>query len=47
MMAGVDPTLRILVFHKAGTEDIKQHLFVCEVIWTVKNIQDDDVKITQ
>jgi hypothetical protein len=47
MMAGVDPTLRMLVFHGAGTEDPEQHLFICETIWTVKNVQDDDVNIVQ
>jgi hypothetical protein len=46
-MAGVDPTLRMHVFHGAGTEDPEQHLFVCEAIWTMKNVQDDDAKIAQ
>jgi hypothetical protein len=46
-MAGVDPTLRMLVFHGAGSEDPEQHLFVCEAIWTVKNVQDDDANIAQ
>jgi len=45
MMARVDPTLRIIFFHGAGKEDPKQHLFICETIWTVKNVQDDDAKI--
>jgi hypothetical protein len=35
------------VFHGAGTEDPEQHLFVCEAIWTVKNVQDDDANIVQ
>jgi hypothetical protein len=46
-MVGVDPTLRMHVFHGAGTKDPEQHLFVCEAIWTMKNVQDDDAKITQ
>jgi hypothetical protein len=46
-MAGVDPTLRMLVFHEPGLEDPQQHLFICETTWTVKNIQDDDAKIAQ
>jgi hypothetical protein len=46
MMARVDPTLRMLVFHRVGLEDSEQHLFVYEAIWTMKNVQDDDAKIT-
>jgi hypothetical protein len=46
-MAGVDPTLRMHVFHGAETEDPEQHLFISEIIWTVKNIQYDDAKIAQ
>jgi hypothetical protein len=30
-----------------GSEDPKQHLFVCETVWAAKNIQDDVVKIAQ
>jgi hypothetical protein len=29
------------------SEDPKQHLFVCEIIWVMKNVQDEDVKIAQ
>jgi hypothetical protein len=47
MMARVDPTLRMFVFHGAGTKDLEQHLFICETIWTMKNAQDDDVEIVQ
>jgi hypothetical protein len=25
----------------------KKHLFICEIIWTMKNIEDDDAKIAQ
>jgi len=46
-MARVDPTLRICVFHRAGTKYLEQHLFVCEIIWAMKNVQDDDMKISQ
>jgi hypothetical protein len=45
-MAGVDPTLRMHVFHIASSEDPEHNWFVYEAIWTVKNVQDDDVKIT-
>jgi hypothetical protein len=30
-----------------GSEDPEQHLFVCEIVWAAKNIQDDVVKIVQ
>jgi hypothetical protein len=46
-MAGVDPTLRMHVFHGAGMEDPKQHLFICETTWIVKTITYDDAKIAQ
>jgi hypothetical protein len=37
-MTGVDSTLRMFVFHGARTKDLEQHLFICEVIWTVKKV---------
>jgi hypothetical protein len=46
-MVGVDPTLRMPLFQGVGSEDPEQHLFICDTIWTVKNVQDDDVKIVQ
>ena len=46
-MAGVDPTLRMHVFHGVGMEDPKQHLFICETTWIVKTITYDDAKIAQ
>lgn len=30
-----------------GSEHLKQHLFVCEIVWATKNIQDEAVKIAQ
>jgi hypothetical protein len=46
-MARVYTTLKMPIFHGAGTKDPKQHLFVYEAIWTMKNVQDDNVKILQ
>lgn len=47
MMRRMEDDLRILVFHGNGTQDPKQHLFVCEAIWTAKQIQYQDAKIMQ
>jgi hypothetical protein len=46
-MEGVDNTLRLPKFKGIGYEDPKQHLFICETIWTTKNIHDDGSKIVQ
>jgi hypothetical protein len=46
-MAGVDPTLKMSLFQGASSEDPDQHLFICEMIWAVKNVYDDDVHIFQ
>jgi hypothetical protein len=40
-MAGLDNTLRLPEFQGVGSEDPEQHLFVCETIWAVKNVQDE------
>jgi hypothetical protein len=44
-MAGVDNTLRLPEFKGVGLEDLKQHLFFCEIVWAAKNIRDEGVKI--
>jgi hypothetical protein len=46
-MVGVDNTLRLPEFKGIGSEDPEQHLFICETIWTAKNVHDDGTKITQ
>jgi hypothetical protein len=46
-MVGVDNTLRLPEFKGVGSEDPEQHLFVCEIVWAAKNIQDEVVKIAQ
>jgi len=32
--------LRILIFNGNGSQDPKQHIFVCEAIWTAKKLHD-------
>jgi hypothetical protein len=46
-MIGIDNTLRIIEFQGAGSEDLEKHLFVCEMIWTTKNVPDEAKKIVQ
>jgi hypothetical protein len=46
-MAGLDNTLRMPEFQGVGSEDPEQHLFVCETIWVVKNVQDEATNIVQ
>jgi hypothetical protein len=46
-MVGIDHTLTMPEFQGAGSEDPEQHLFVCETIWTDKNVQDEVAKIAQ
>ena len=41
-MAGDDTKLPL--FHGNGTDDPKQYWFLCEVVWTVRQVMDDDVK---
>jgi hypothetical protein len=46
-MVGIDNTLRMVEFHGVGSEDPEKHLFLCETICTVKNVQDEATKIAQ
>ena len=46
-MERIDHTLRMPEFQGAGLEDPEQHLFVCNMIWTMKNVQDEATKIVQ
>jgi hypothetical protein len=46
-MVGIDNTLRLPEFKGVGSEDPKQHLFVCKTIWVTKNILDEAAKIAQ
>jgi hypothetical protein len=40
-MVELDNTLRMSKLQGDGSKDPKQHLFVCETIWVVKNVQDE------
>lgn len=39
--------LRMPIFNGNRSQDPEQHMFVCEVIWIVKQILDQDTQIAQ
>ena len=39
--------IKLLVFQGIGTEDPDQHFFLCEVVWSIKKVQDNDTKRVQ
>ena len=39
--------MKLPTFKGTGAEDPKQHWFLCEAMWTIKGIQDDDIKLVQ
>jgi len=46
-MVGADPTIRLPEFHGEGSEDLENHLFICEKIWAAKQITNEDTKVVQ
>ena len=36
--------MKLPTFKGTGAEDPEQHWFLCEVVWTIKGIQDDNTK---
>jgi hypothetical protein len=46
-MAGHDPTIILLEFKGEASEDPKKHLLICEKIWEVKQITDEDTKLAR
>jgi hypothetical protein len=36
--------MRLPTFRGDGSEDLDQHWFLCEVVWSIKNVNDEDVK---
>jgi hypothetical protein len=40
-MANQDSTLRFPMFHGMGKDDVEQHWFTCEAIWSVKRVTDE------
>jgi hypothetical protein len=39
--------MRLPTFKGDGSEDLEQHQFLCEVVWSIKNITDEAVKRDQ
>jgi hypothetical protein len=39
--------MKLPTFKGTGSEDPEQHWFLCEAIWTIKQVQDDNVKLVQ
>jgi hypothetical protein len=46
-MVGHDPTIRLPELKGEVSEDLDEHLFICEKIWEVKQITNEDTKIAQ
>jgi hypothetical protein len=44
-MTGLYKTLRLLEFQGVWSEDLEQHIFLCETIWVAKNVQDEAINI--
>jgi hypothetical protein len=44
-MVNQDNTLRLPVFHGMGKDDVEQHWFTSEEIWSMKRITDETTKI--
>ena len=42
IMVGDD--IKLSIFHENGLEDPKQHWFLFKVVWTIKQVEDDNVK---
>ena len=36
--------IKLPIFWGTGTKDPNQHFFLCEAIWSIKQVQDDDTK---
>ena len=39
--------MKLPTFKGTGAEDPRQHWFLCEAVWTIKGIQDDNIKLVQ
>jgi hypothetical protein len=40
----MEDEMRLPIFRRDGSEDPDQHWFLCEAIWKIKNVIDEDVK---
>ena len=36
--------IKLPIFRGTGAEDPNQHFFLCEAVWSIKQVQDDDTK---
>ena len=43
----VGTNIKFPIFNGNGLKDLEQHWFLCEVVWTVRQIQDENIKKTQ
>ena len=39
--------IKLPIFRGTGTEDLDQHFFLCEAVWNIKQVQNDDTKKAQ
>ena len=39
--------MKLPIFKETGAEDPDQHWFLCEAMWTIKTINDDNLKLVQ
>ena len=39
--------MKLPTFKGTGAEDPEQHWFLCEAMWTIKGIHDDNIKLVQ
>ena len=39
--------IKLPIFRGTGVEDPKQHFFLCEAVWNIKQVQNDDIKSVQ
>ena len=40
----MDDDIKLPIFRGIGAKDIDQHFFLCEAIWNIKQVQNDDIK---
>jgi hypothetical protein len=36
--------MRLPIFKEYGSEDPDQHWFLCEVVWSIKNVTEEEIK---
>ena len=43
-MAHMNDDIKLPVFKGTGSEDLEQFWFLCEAVWTAKNIMDQEIR---